>query len=81
MKASIIHSLLTLALAAIYGLNIAIVAEEKISGQSNSLISIHSSSTHHDVGVPVEELDAFLQAPEATLHAGQHEFGKFVLGS
>lgn len=27
------------------------------------------SWTHHDVGVSVKELDAFLETPEATLHA------------
>lgn len=48
---------------------------------SPTLFSQRSSSTHHDVGVPVEELDAFLQTPEATLHTGQQEFGKLVLGS
>lgn len=37
--------------------------------------------THHDVGISVQELDAFFQTPEAALQTAQQEPGKLILGS
>uniref|UniRef100_A0A8D2ZKJ9 Uncharacterized protein n=1 Tax=Scophthalmus maximus TaxID=52904 RepID=A0A8D2ZKJ9_SCOMX len=45
--------------------------EEGISGGGNH--------THHNVGISVEELDAFLQTPEAALQTAQQELGELVL--
>lgn len=36
-------------------------------------------NTDHDVSIPVDELDKFFQAPEATLETAEKELGKFVL--
>uniref|UniRef100_A0A3B3ZAE1 Uncharacterized protein n=1 Tax=Periophthalmus magnuspinnatus TaxID=409849 RepID=A0A3B3ZAE1_9GOBI len=35
--------------------------------------------TNHDVGVSIEELDKFLQTPEAALETAQQELGKLIL--
>lgn len=40
-----------------------------------------NGETHHDVGISVQELDAFFQTPEAALQTAQQELGKFILGS
>lgn len=40
-----------------------------------------NGGTHHDVGISVQELDAFFQTPEAALQTAQQEPGKFILGS
>uniref|UniRef100_A0A8D2JQW4 Uncharacterized protein n=1 Tax=Sciurus vulgaris TaxID=55149 RepID=A0A8D2JQW4_SCIVU len=44
-------------------------------------VPIHSrevGSTHHDVGIPVEEFDELLQAPKATLETGHEKLGKLL---
>lgn len=37
--------------------------------------------THHNVGISIQKLDTFLQAPETALQTAQQEPGKLILGS
>uniref|UniRef100_A0A8D0DEV2 Uncharacterized protein n=1 Tax=Sander lucioperca TaxID=283035 RepID=A0A8D0DEV2_SANLU len=43
--------------------------------------SFLKQTTHNDVGISVDELDKFLQAPKAALHTAQQELGTLILGS
>lgn len=53
-----------------------IIITIKIGGTNNCTIICRA---HHDVSVPVEELDELLQTPEATLQAAQYETCNWIL--
>uniref|UniRef100_A0A3B5BF09 Uncharacterized protein n=1 Tax=Stegastes partitus TaxID=144197 RepID=A0A3B5BF09_9TELE len=53
--------------------------DEQFAQEQEEICHFIQDTTHHDVGVSVQELDAFLQTPEAALQTAQQELCKLVL--